>query len=356
MDDDQITRQEPQEEQTDSFLSGFDEDGGAPAGAQRSGSGGEEEGQRSGAEPLPEAAAKRNGFRPDEGWDETSSEPEENASVEDGGDQAKPQAEEQEPGEDQAGDQAAPSGDSPDGGTQPAGDPAKQPDGEDQPAQPPRTWTLNHMGQPVVISEADVPVLAQKGLDYDRIRAVYDEARPVMDLFRDFARQAGISVQEYVGLLRTQAKEAQGLDREAARRAVELEDREARIAAQEAEDRHRQEVMQQARAIQRQRHDRIMADVQEFLSVYPDAARDFQSIPQEVWDAVNGGMSLVAAYARYNNAQAAQSAQTQEDERQRLDAARQQAARNAAASTGSMKSAGQNHGPKDPFLEGWDDD
>ena len=295
MDDDQITRQEPQEEQVDSFL---------------------------------------------EGWDETSSEPEENASVEDGGDQAEPQTEEQEP----VGDQAGPSGDSPDGGDQPVGNPAEQPDGENQPAQPPRTWTLNHMGQSVVISEADVPVLAQKGLDYDRIRASYDEARPVMDLFRDFARQAGISVQEYVGLLRTQAKEAQGLDRE------------ARVNAQETVDRARQEAVRRAQAAQAQRQERINADIQEFLTVFPNAARDFKSIPQEVWDAVNGGMSLVAAYARYDNAQAAQRTQAQEDERKRLDAAQQQAARNAAASTGSMKSAGQNHGPKDPFLEGWDDD
>ena len=325
MDGDQIMQQESQEEQVDSFL---------------------------------------------EGWNETSSEPEEGASAEDGGDQAEPQAEGQESGGDQAepqaegqesggdqvGPQDTPSGDNPDGGDQPAGEPAGQQDGGNQPAQPPRTWTLNHMGQPVVISEADVPVLAQKGLDYDRIRAVYDEARPVMDLFRDFARQAGISVQEYVGLLRTQAKEAQGLDREAARRAVELEDREARVNAQETVDRARKEAARRAQAAQAQRQERINADIQEFLAVFPNAARDFKNIPQEVWDAVNGGMSLVAAYARYSNAQAAQRAQAQEDERQRLDAIQQQADRNAAASTGSMKSAGQNHGPKDPFLEGWDDD
>lgn len=311
MDGDQIMQQETQEEQVDSFL---------------------------------------------EGWEETSPRSEEDASVEDGGDQAEPQAEGQEPGGDQAGPQDAPSGDSPDGENQPAGEPAGQQDGGNQPAQPPRTWTLNHMGQPVVISEADVPVLAQKGLDYDRIRASYDEARPVMDLFRDFARQAGISGQEYVGLLRTQAKEAQGLDREAARRAVELEDREARVNAQEAMDRARQEAARRAHATQAQRQERINADIQEFLAVFPNAARDFKSIPQEVWDAVNGGMSLVAAYARYSNAQAAQRAQVQEDEQRRQEAAEQQAARNAAASTGSMKSAGQPHGPKDPFLEGWDDD
>ena len=145
------------------------------------------------------------------------------------------------------------------------------------------------------------------------------------------------------------------MEPEAARRAVELEDRETRMNIQEETERQRQEAGRRAQAMQAQRQARIQNDIQEFATVFPDAALDFKSIPQEVWEAVNGGMSLVAAYARYNSAQANASAQKAEEERRRQEAVRQQNDRNAAASTGSMKSAGSDHGPKDPFLEGWDE-
>lgn len=305
MDGDQIMQQEAQEERTDGFLEGWNE-------VDAAGGMGEEN-------PAPA-----------DGPEEAAEDPE---SAPDGGPEA-----------------GGEEGEGPDpGGEQGSG-------GETPPPSAPRTWTVNLMGQPVTVSEADVPVLAQKALDYDRLQASYEEARPVMDLFRDFAKQAGTSVQEYVGRLRAQAKQAQGMDEAEARRAVEMEDREARVNAQEAEAQARQEAARRAQAAQAMRQQRINADIQEFISVFPNAALDFQNIPQEVWDAVNGGMSLVAAYAKYNGAQANAAAQAEAEQRQRQEEAARQNARNAAASTGSMKSAGQNHGPKDPFLEGWDED
>lgn len=292
-----------------------------------------------------------------DGWEETGPELEAEAASGDGEVQNKTNQEAQEK-DGPAGGAAQPEGGGPgEEGVPPAGGsgrPGGQPDGQ-QPPPAPKTWTLNHMGQSVTISEADVPGLAQKALDYDRVRASYDEARPVMDLFRGFAQQAGMSVQEYVGRLRMQAKQMEGMDEAAARQAVEMEDREFRVASQEAEDRARQEAARRAQAAQARRQERINADIQEFIGVYPDAARDFQGIPQEVWDAVNGGMSLVAAYTQYKNAQSRAAVQAEEAERQRQEAAQRQNAQNAANSTGSMKSAGNNNGPKDPFLEGWDE-
>ena len=307
MEDDQIMQQETQEERTDGFL---------------------------------------------EGWEESDSGYEDAPLEDSGGERDTPPAEER--GEEPGGEQAE--GPETTAGDNSGGESDGQTDGGEQPAPAPKTWTLNHMGQAVTISEGDIPILAQKGLDYDRLLASYNEVSPVMDLFRDFARQAGIPVQEYVGRLRAQAKQAQGMDEAEARRAVEMEDREARVNAQEAAAQARQEAARRAQAAQAMRQQRINADIQEFISVYPNAALDFQSIPQEVWEAVDGGMSLVAAYTKYNNAQSSAAAQNAEEERQRQEVAAQRNARNAAASTGSMKSAGQNHGPKDPFLEGWDED
>lgn len=95
---------------------------------------------------------------------------------------------------------------------------------------------------------------------------------------------------------------------------------------------------------------RIRSDVQAFAAAFPEAARDFRSIPPEVWAAVNSGASLTAAYARYSGAREAARLQAQESARRR----QRQNAWNAAASTGSMKSAGSPQ-RKDPFLEGWDE-
>lgn len=240
----------------------------------------------------------------------------------------------------------------PDGGGQGEG----QPEGGQQlPSPPPKTWTLNHMGQAVTFGEADIPALAEKALDYDRVTAAYEEARPVMELFQGFARKANLSVPEYVARLRMQAKQLEGLDEAAARRAVEMEDREARVSIQEERDRQRQEQERRLQEGQRRRQERVQSDIQEFIHVFPDAAREFQNIPKEVWDAVNGGMSLVAAYARYAQAQANAQAHAADEEQRRREAVEQQNRKNSEASTGSMRSAGNTHGPKDPFLEGWDE-
>ena len=40
------------------------------------------------------------------------------------------------------------------------------------------------------VGEAEMVTLAQKGLDYDRIRGKYDEAKPVIEMFGEFARAA----------------------------------------------------------------------------------------------------------------------------------------------------------------------
>lgn len=209
-------------------------------------------------------------------------------------------------------------------------------------------WTLNHLGQAVSANEADMVTLAQKGLDYDRIRGEYDEARPVMDLFRDYAKKAGVTVPEYLARIRAQAKQAEGMSQEEARRVVDLEDREA-VVAQQEEARRRQEEMVRREADLRQSYDeRMRRDLQEFRDVFPEAAKDPASIPKEVWEAVRNGRTLVAAYAKYQEAQmAAESA--------RRAAVEEKNRQNAALAVGSMRSAGENAGGKDPFLEGWDE-
>ena len=241
----------------------------------------------------------------------------------------------------------------PDGGTAEtaaeAGAEAQTETTEQKADAPEKTWTLRHMDETKNVGEAEMVTLAQKGMDYDRIRAKYDESKPAMEILSIFAKQKGVSVADYVSFLRTEAKKADGLSEAEARRSIELEDREAAVTAREAEQAAERQAAEQANAAANAAAQRRKADIDEFAREYPDVARNPDAIPKEVWDAVAAGSSLTVAYAKYTAKQA-----REEAERTRSAAqAAQQNIKNAARSTGSMQSAGQNAGGRDPFLEGW---
>lgn len=210
----------------------------------------------------------------------------------------------------------------------------------------PKTWTLRHLDENRVVTEQELIALAQKGMDYDRIRSKYDESKPGMELLNQFARQAGMNIPDYIAHLRTQSKRAAGMNEADARRAVELEDREAAVAAKEAEQAERQSADRQKEAADARRR----ADIAEFQKAFPEAAREPGRIPQEVWADVRAGMTLVTAYSRY----AVKEARTRAKEAEVKAEAEKQNAKNAGRSTGSMKSAGGEKKSRDPFLEGWD--
>lgn len=210
----------------------------------------------------------------------------------------------------------------------------------------PKVWTLRHLDETKAVNEADMVVLAQKGMDYDRIRSKYDESRPVMELFGTFARRANMSIPDYVAHLRMQAKQADGMSEAEAKRTVDLEDREAAISAKEAE----QQAQKGAEAAKADERNRRMAEIEEFRKAYPDAAKDPGSIPQEVWDRVNSGVNMVAAYAMYRERVAQEALAAAEQKA----AAATQNQTNAARSTGSMRSSGDNFTAKDDFLSAFD--
>ncbi len=94
----------------------------------------------------------------------------------------------------------------------------------------------------------------------------------------------------------------------------------------------------------------MQEDIRNFRMVFPEAAMNpRESIPPQVWQQVDRGMSLTAAYAQYAVAQARGAAHMAEQQNRIL----RQNQDNRARSTGSMRSAGEEIGVKDPFLEGW---
>lgn len=96
---------------------------------------------------------------------------------------------------------------------------------------------------------------------------------------------------------------------------------------------------------------RFLEDIREFSEIFPEAAQDPQSIPQEVWEEVRGGMSLVGAYARYVNTLSRR-------ELEDLRRSREEERRGAGSeprSTGSMRSADRGLSGRDAFLQGFQD-
>lgn len=217
--------------------------------------------------------------------------------------------------------------------------------------QPPKeqTWEVNHLGRRKTMRAEDItPELLQKGMDYDRVREQYDNSKPIMSMVSELARQSGLSVEDYVRMVRTEAKKSEGLDEDAAKRAVELEDREAAVSAKEAEDARTEAARKDSEAA-------IQRNLEEFSKAFPEvyakARTDASAIPDSVWADVSEGLSLTAAYAKYAVAEAAKAVQTAEHKAQ----AEEQNQKNTQRTTGSLSSAGSDAKSKDPFLEGWGD-
>ena len=209
------------------------------------------------------------------------------------------------------------------------------------------SWTVNYMGKQETLTKADItPELLQKGRDYDRIRAKYDEAKPVMELFTAFAEKANMSVVDYTKHLRAEAKKAEGLSEAEAARAIDIEDREAALAAKEAAEKNEQQAKETEAA-------KVRADLELFGKLYPDVYEQAKGnpsvIPESVWDEINAGESLAVAYKKYADMQAVEAMK----QMQGRVAAAEQSAKNTGRSTGSMKSAGNDTKNTDAFLEGW---
>lgn len=95
----------------------------------------------------------------------------------------------------------------------------------------------------------------------------------------------------------------------------------------------------------------MRSDILEFARCFPQAAGDPAAIPPQVWAQVAQGRSLTVAYGQWALEQE-RSLRAQAEKRSgELERGR----RDAARSTGSMRTTGMGTGPRDPFLEGWND-
>lgn len=206
-------------------------------------------------------------------------------------------------------------------------------------------FELKHLGEAKQVTRDEVIALAQKGMDYDRIRANYDESTarleaaekelPELRAHEEFLKEmAGDrTIEELIDDVRASALEHKlGIDHETALGRVRL-DRERQQfeaeknktgAQQRAEQERKQQEQQQADAQEQWKTDCFL----EFARQYPTV--DPKQIPKDVWVAFGKGETLVSAYSRIRL-----------HELEAKQAAQQQEAENAKRSTGSRQSAGK---------------
>lgn len=291
----------------------------------------------------------------DAGWDDEAIG---NFTPEASGDGAEETADES-TGEDTAG-----------GENQPATEPADASDTE-KPGETPKpsddSLELKYMGETRRVGRNEAIVLAQKGMDYDRIRQERDdmskelnELRPEKQKLTEYegfldklARSVGMDIPGMIDstlakmLVAEEQKKGNTITEEFARQRIQFDREKAEYekqknqsatkAPEESKPAEQPAKTKADDAAAARRNDEAAA----FLKAYPDL--DPKTLPKEVldkwWD---GGEPLITAYTTYEN--------------KRLKAeneALKQNNKNSERSTGSVQSAGAGRA-KDAFDEGWD--
>ena len=187
------------------------------------------------------------------------------------------------------------------------------------------------------VNKDEAKVLAQKGMDYDRIRGKLDEATAnvaKLQKYEDFLNELKGGFNSIDDLMNdTRARliaDKEGITREQALERVKSANQQKEQAQQQAQ-------LDRNAVYEEMRRQSLTA----FLSAFPGVkAKD---IPQEVWDDMKVTNNLVASYAKYEAKKLA-------DE----NAVLKKNAENKARSTGSMKSSGKPQ--KDEFDTMWYED
>lgn len=217
-------------------------------------------------------------------------------------------------------------------------------------------FDLTYMHETRSVDRNEVISLAQKGLDYDRIRARYD------DLNGQVTELGGIdTLHSFASLLKELAGNGkmtteQALDstwaaviarRDNVGMDVALERAKYERLSREREDRTNRETAE--RTARQKAEDDRQKELAAFVKAYPNV--EANKVPREVWDAFTAGESLISAYARYETKAArAENAEL----RTQLEALKKNET-NRKRAAGSQQGAGDANTKTDPFDEGWDD-
>ena len=213
------------------------------------------------------------------------------------------------------------------------------------------TFTLRHLGEDREVNRDEVIALAQKGMDYDRIREKWDGVKDDVQRLRSYesflkeladARGDG-DIDSLIDETRIRTliakAEAEGRTLEpsvAAAQAVRM-----RLSQAPAQSANTHEAAEPEQASANEMIDR-------FIEAYGSTVKA-EDIPKEVWEEAAKTQDLVGAYRGFENRKLKDELKKLKTD---LEAAKQQQ-KNKQRSTGSTKSVGSSK-TKDPFEEGWD--
>ncbi len=202
----------------------------------------------------------------------------------------------------------------------------------------PEEFTLKHLSETKTVNRDEVISLAQRGLDYDRVKEKLTAANEQLDalkgadeklaFFKELADSQGKTLDQFIEATAAAVlSQNKNIPFDDALKEIQFEFEKKRFAKEKTDWEKKQSDRQSA-------DDSRNADIDAFMRQYPEAAKDPQSIPKEVWEDVEKNGSLVAAYGRYMDKQ--KDAKIAELTRQ-LEQQKQQNA-NRKRSTGSQSS------------------
>lgn len=204
-------------------------------------------------------------------------------------------------------------------------------------------FTLRSLGKDVELTREQLIAAGQKGLDYDRIRAPYDRINAL-------AQEAGLSVDDFLNNLSTQAQQIQIQKRadELVRSGDYSESAARKMAEMEMKLNSQQKQQEQAK-MQQSKAEQARKEVGDFILKNPDFMKEFPNaqLPPEMMQALNNGASISEAWTAYQfnkQTKAMQEMQAELDKYKQIE-------KNKQAAAPKIKGDLENEG-KDPFLEG----
>lgn len=223
-------------------------------------------------------------------------------------------------------------------GEEAQGEPAEEEDEADGQDETDQLFTLKHLDETREVGRDEVIALAQKGMDYDRIRQDRDTARAelaklneMQAFLQELAEPSGMTIEELMDTTRANVlAEKEGLDRSVALQRVKLDRDRKALEAERQSLNHQTEVGQQQAAEQQ----RMRESMDRFIKDHPDLKAE--DIPNEVWEAFARGKDLGDAYALHES----KLLKEQLEERDRELEILRQNKNNKARSTGSQTTAG----------------
>ena len=182
--------------------------------------------------------------------------------------------------------------------------PAKEEPGA-EPGQDPEAFTLKVNKEERTVTREEMIAYAQKGVDYDRVKAAEQaksdntalreqnaKMQEAYDLLEQIAGDSKSTVAELLETMRVNRLVSQGLSEETAKERIAREKAEKALADAST----KQEVRKETAA------DRAAREVADFRKEYPNVDMSKELMDRLVED-VQNGMSLTQAYQKYESAQ-----------------------------------------------------